>query len=330
MSLGDSWLVPLWRRNRLCRSKGSARHLRGNFLCFESKWLFNTTARRQKQIVFVFVYLFCRSRAWFCASTTVHKRHCSTHWGDWQPDIDRVAMVGISYGAGLALLGADRDARIKAVVAMSGWTAFINALFKGSQVLTRKSSSPQGNTDETPEKHCWSEAIRWCTSEFMAFEVHQVVFGAPYLCWWAILFGTQKFDEVCLLYLWCLLMFVVCLCNSLPWSRLATLKVGKPMPLIDQAQESLKIDSGTLERKNMEGHLIISFFSEIKLHIAFSCFLKFIEFLLISVWCPVSLQNRCIIKCLRATSPASKSLLRSAVSTSRVWRPEDQREKQTK
>jgi len=50
---------------------------------------------------------------------------------DWQPDVDRVAMVGISYGAGLALLGADRDQRIKAVVAMSGWTEFINALFKG-------------------------------------------------------------------------------------------------------------------------------------------------------------------------------------------------------
>lgn len=50
---------------------------------------------------------------------------------DWQPDIDRVAMVGISYGAGLALLGADRDPRVKVVVAMSGWTVFINALFKG-------------------------------------------------------------------------------------------------------------------------------------------------------------------------------------------------------
>lgn len=61
-------------------------------------------------------------------------------------------MVGISYGAGLALLGADRDARIKAVVAMSGWTAFINALFKGSH--SENQGSPQGNTDETPEKHC--------------------------------------------------------------------------------------------------------------------------------------------------------------------------------
>ena len=54
--------------------------------------------------------------------------------GDWQPDVDRVAMVGISYGAGLALLGADRDQRIKAVVAMSGWTEFINALFKGGKI----------------------------------------------------------------------------------------------------------------------------------------------------------------------------------------------------
>ncbi|CAK9087318.1 Peptidase_S15 domain-containing protein [Durusdinium trenchii] len=43
---------------------------------------------------------------------------------DWQPDPERLAMVGISYGAGLALLGAVRDVRIKAVVAMSGWTDF--------------------------------------------------------------------------------------------------------------------------------------------------------------------------------------------------------------
>ena len=45
-----------------------------------------------------------------------------------------MAMVGISYGAGLALLGADRDPRVKVVVAMSGWTVFINALFKGGKL----------------------------------------------------------------------------------------------------------------------------------------------------------------------------------------------------
>ena len=39
-------------------------------------------------------------------------------------------MVGISYGAGLALLGAARDERIKAVVAMSGWSNMQEALFK--------------------------------------------------------------------------------------------------------------------------------------------------------------------------------------------------------
>lgn len=39
-------------------------------------------------------------------------------------------MVGISYGAGLALLGAVRDHRVKAVVAMSGWTNMQEALFK--------------------------------------------------------------------------------------------------------------------------------------------------------------------------------------------------------
>ncbi|CAK9065244.1 unnamed protein product [Durusdinium trenchii] len=53
---------------------------------------------------------------------------------DWQPDPERLAMVGISYGAGLALLGAVRDVRIKAVVAMSGWTDFQEALFKGGNI----------------------------------------------------------------------------------------------------------------------------------------------------------------------------------------------------
>jgi len=50
----------------------------------------------------------------------------------WQPDPDNVALVGISYGAGLALLGAGRDDRVKTAVAMSGWMDLERALFENS------------------------------------------------------------------------------------------------------------------------------------------------------------------------------------------------------
>ncbi|CAE7032529.1 unnamed protein product [Symbiodinium natans] len=49
---------------------------------------------------------------------------------DWQPDPGRIALAGISYGAGLALLGAGRDPRVKVAVAMSGWSDLQQALFK--------------------------------------------------------------------------------------------------------------------------------------------------------------------------------------------------------
>jgi dienelactone hydrolase len=43
-------------------------------------------------------------------------------------DISRVAAVGISYGAGVSLLAAGKDPRIKAVGAMSGWADLIASL----------------------------------------------------------------------------------------------------------------------------------------------------------------------------------------------------------
>eukprot|EP00439_Symbiodinium_sp_Y106_P047857 s1761_g6.t1 len=49
---------------------------------------------------------------------------------DWQADPGRIALAGISYGAGLALLGAGRDPRVKVAVAMSGWSDLQQALFK--------------------------------------------------------------------------------------------------------------------------------------------------------------------------------------------------------
>ncbi len=45
-------------------------------------------------------------------------------------DPQRLASAGISYGAGLSLLAAARDSRIKAVVAMSGWASLIEQMYR--------------------------------------------------------------------------------------------------------------------------------------------------------------------------------------------------------
>ncbi|MEJ3750092.1 alpha/beta fold hydrolase [Actinomycetes bacterium KLBMP 9797] len=44
-------------------------------------------------------------------------------------DPDRIGVGGISYGAGIGLLAAGHDARIRAVAAMSGWTDLIESLY---------------------------------------------------------------------------------------------------------------------------------------------------------------------------------------------------------
>ena len=59
--------------------------------------------------------------------------HDVTDLIDWlgantSADMNRVAMAGVSYGAGLSLLAAAHDERIKTVVALSGWGDLIQAL----------------------------------------------------------------------------------------------------------------------------------------------------------------------------------------------------------
>lgn len=48
--------------------------------------------------------------------------------GGWRADMSRLAMAGISYGAGISLLGAAHDPRVKAVASMSGWGNLSTAL----------------------------------------------------------------------------------------------------------------------------------------------------------------------------------------------------------
>ncbi|OEJ24330.1 acyl esterase [Streptomyces agglomeratus] len=46
-------------------------------------------------------------------------------------DPERIGMAGVSYGAGISLLAAGHDKRIKAVVALSGWADLIESIYSG-------------------------------------------------------------------------------------------------------------------------------------------------------------------------------------------------------
>lgn len=46
-------------------------------------------------------------------------------------DPDRIGMGGVSYGAGISLLAAGHDKRIKAVAALSGWADLIDSIYSG-------------------------------------------------------------------------------------------------------------------------------------------------------------------------------------------------------
>ncbi|MDF9816447.1 CocE/NonD family hydrolase [Streptomyces sp. SPB162] len=46
-------------------------------------------------------------------------------------DPDHIGLAGVSYGAGIGLLGAAHDSRVKAVVALSGWADLIDSIYQG-------------------------------------------------------------------------------------------------------------------------------------------------------------------------------------------------------
>jgi predicted acyl esterase len=46
-------------------------------------------------------------------------------------DAHRVGMAGVSYGAGISLLTAAKDSRVKAVAALSGWADLIDSIYSG-------------------------------------------------------------------------------------------------------------------------------------------------------------------------------------------------------
>jgi predicted acyl esterase len=73
-----------------------------------------------------------------------------------------VGMLGVSYGGGMALLAAERDSRIKAVVAMSAWTDLSAALAPNATVNSATIKSlinPQSTTTYTGELAAVAQAL---------------------------------------------------------------------------------------------------------------------------------------------------------------------------
>ncbi|QGV82488.1 CocE/NonD family hydrolase [Streptomyces ficellus] len=60
-------------------------------------------------------------------------------------DPERIGMAGVSYGAGISLLAAGHDKRIKAVVAMSGWADLIDSIYSG-RTQHRQAAAMLGGT----------------------------------------------------------------------------------------------------------------------------------------------------------------------------------------
>lgn len=55
--------------------------------------------------------------------------YCLQRKAEWHIDESNVAFVGISYGAGISLMAAGNDTRVKTAVAMSGWGNLLNGFY---------------------------------------------------------------------------------------------------------------------------------------------------------------------------------------------------------
>ena len=67
-------------------------------------------------------------------------------------DSSKVGLLGQSYGAGVGLLAAERDPRIKAVVALSTWTTFGGSIVQNGTLASRTLASLIGG-GSTPTRH---------------------------------------------------------------------------------------------------------------------------------------------------------------------------------
>lgn len=99
---------------------------------------------------------------------------------DWlltntRADSERIALGGVSYGAGISLIAAANDPRVKAVVALSGWADMIMSLYGGETVrqvwldllvttgrlLGRLGPEVQVNVDRLKQRREVAEATAW-------------------------------------------------------------------------------------------------------------------------------------------------------------------------
>ncbi|HEY3562762.1 MAG TPA: CocE/NonD family hydrolase [Kribbella sp.] len=83
-------------------------------------------------------------------------------------DTDRVAAVGISYGAGTSLLAAAKDPRIKAVGALSGWADLIRSLDPNETVALQAVAGllALGNVTGRPGPEMASLQTKFVTGDF--------------------------------------------------------------------------------------------------------------------------------------------------------------------
>ncbi|MFE0044069.1 CocE/NonD family hydrolase [Streptomyces albireticuli] len=83
-------------------------------------------------------------------------------------DPRRIGMAGVSYGAGISLLSAGHDKRIKAVVAMSGWADLIESIY-GERTQHRQAAELLGGLGELTGRP--SEELRRILKDFLSSDL---------------------------------------------------------------------------------------------------------------------------------------------------------------
>lgn len=86
-------------------------------------------------------------------------------------DLDRVGVVGISYGAGVGLLAAAEDPRIKAVSAMSAWTDLMGSLDPNDTVAAQAAAALLLIGDLTSKP---SAEMRKAQNDFLAGDIDAI------------------------------------------------------------------------------------------------------------------------------------------------------------
>ncbi|MEU2564532.1 alpha/beta fold hydrolase [Streptomyces longispororuber] len=85
-------------------------------------------------------------------------------------DPDKVGMAGVSYGAGISLLAAAHDKRVKAVAALSGWSDLVGSIYSG-RTQHRQAAALLGGAGELTGRP--SAELRRVLKDFLASDLDQ-------------------------------------------------------------------------------------------------------------------------------------------------------------